>query len=541
MIALRKRIERPFSEMKAKEKILWFMFLRGMVTTLLLAITLIYQIKDTTIIEPQDLLPIYSLIGLTFLVNIFFTLMIDRFKSLGLFVISQIAYDILFTTALIFITGTQEAVFTFLYLFTITFSSILFFRTGALYTAAFASICFSTLLILDPIPNSEKHLLTLLFNNVAFFLVALLSGYLSEQFQQFRSKLKEEQESIRELEDLNKTIINNMTSGLLTTDLKNQIIYFNPAAEKMTGLSLSYIYKKNIFFVFPELKKHWIKPVGTNNKKATTRQSFQFKTSDDKNLTLGFSASRLQGADGTDIGHIVIFEDLTKILEMEQHLRRTDRLAAVGKLAAGIAHEIRNPLASVSGSIELLSREAHVNEEDKRLMNIVLKETDRLNRLVNEFLDYVRPTELSKESFDIHRVIDDTILAISLDKSFRTRSKIEFHPCQRQLMIQGNKEKIKQVLWNFLINAHQAMPKGGTITIKTDIVDGQLRIDIADEGIGMSEETVQKIFDPFFTTKQKGTGLGLSMVHKIIEAHQGRIRVSTKQGEGTTFSVVLPL
>ena len=195
------------------------------VTKLFLAITLIYQIKDTTVILPQDLLPVYALIGLTYMVTILCSLLINKVKNLTTFVISQIAYDILFITALIFITGTQQAVFTFLYLFTIAFAAALFMKTGALYTAAFASICFSALLILDPIPNSEKHLLTLFFNNVAFFLVALLAGYLSEQFRQYRLKLTEEQQSVRELEDINKTIINNMTSGLLTTVLKHQIFY----------------------------------------------------------------------------------------------------------------------------------------------------------------------------------------------------------------------------------------------------------------------------------------------------------------------------
>ena len=189
---------------QAKENTLWFMFLRSVVTTFLLIMTLIYQIKDSHIIGPQDLFPIYSLLSFTYLITIICALLIPKVKNINTFIQFQIIYDVLFTTSLIYIAGTQEAIFTFLYLFTIAFASILFLRTGALYTAAFASICFSTLLILDPIEHREKHLMTLFFNNIAFFLVAILSGYLSQQFREFKTKLKEEEANVKELEDLNK-------------------------------------------------------------------------------------------------------------------------------------------------------------------------------------------------------------------------------------------------------------------------------------------------------------------------------------------------
>jgi len=535
---LRKSIDK-----ETQDKTLWFMFLRALVTTLLLAITLIYQIKDTTVILPQDLLPVYALIGLTYMVTILCAMVINKVKNLTTFVMSQIAYDILFITALIFITGTQQAVFTFLYLFTIAFAAALFMKTGALYTAAFASICFSALLILDPIPNSEKHLLTLFFNNVAFFLVALLAGYLSEQFRQYRLKLTEEQQSVRELEDINKTIINNMTSGLLTTDLKHQIIYFNRAAEKITGLSLSNIYKKNIFEVFPGLKQHWLQRASSQPQDLASRRSFKFKKSPQEELTMGFSLSPLHDANHVRAGHILIFEDLTKFLEMEQHLRRSDRLAAVGKLAAGIAHEIRNPLASVSGSIQVLSHDLKVKDENKKLMDIILKETDRLNILVNEFLDYVRPSELKMEIFDLNPCIADTLLAISMNKDIRKNIQTIFKPEIKPLLVRGNKEKLKQVFWNLLINAHQAMKhkSDGTLKIHTTVKENQAFIEISDTGEGMSEEVVHKIFDPFFTTKEKGTGLGLSVVHKIIESHKGRIVVNAAVGKGSTFTIALPL
>ncbi|HBQ20718.1 MAG: hypothetical protein A2Z91_06990 [Deltaproteobacteria bacterium GWA2_38_16] len=540
LLAKNIQLKSVLPQLKAKENTLWFMFLRAVVNTLLLTITLIYQIKDSSVIRPQDLLPIYSLIGFTYFITIAGTLLMPKIKDLTYFISSQIAYDVLFITALIYITGTQEAVFTFLYLFTIAFSSILYLKTGSLYTAAFSSICFSTLLILDPIENREKHLMTLFFNNVAFFLVALLSGYLSDQFKTFRMRLKEEEESVKELEDLNKIIIDNMTSGLLTTDLQNNIIYFNQAAEKITGLHFSTIYKKNIFDIFPDLKKHWIKKA-PSKKEVPVRKIFHFKNASTIELTLGFALSDLKDAYNQKCGNILIFEDLTKTIEMEQHVQRTDKLAAIGKLAAGIAHEIRNPLASVSGSIEMLSREIEVKDENKKLMNIILKETDRLNSLVNEFLDYVRPSEKKQTLFKINHIIEDTLMAFSMDKQASKHIEMKFTPENKNLEIKGDKEKIKQIFWNLFLNAAQAMPEGGKINIRSYAQDEQLYIDIEDTGEGIDEENIKKIFDPFFTTKPKGTGLGLSMVHKIIEAHQGRISVNSKVGKGTTFTLIFPL
>ncbi len=528
--------------LQAKENILWFMFLRTVVTTFLLIMTLIYQIKDSHIISPQDVFPIYSLIGFTYFITIACALLMPKIKNITAFIQSQIVYDILFITSLIYISGTQEAIFTFLYLFTIAFSSILFLRTGALYTAAFASICFSTLLILDPIENREKHLMTLFFNNVAFFLVAILSGYLSQQFKDFKTKLKEEEATVKELEGLNKTIINNMTSGLLTSDLQNNIIYFNQAAEKITGLYFSDIYKKNVFNIFPDLKRHWIQTASSQTKKEMPiRKIFNFKKQSTQELTLGFSLSVLKDAQNQKCGNILIFEDLTKIMEMEQHLQRTDKLAAVGKLAAGIAHEIRNPLASVSGSIEMLSRELHVQDEDKKLMNIILKETDRLNHLVNEFLDYVKPTDRTQEMFKISPAIEETLTAFSMNKTATKNINLQFSPQNKNIQIKGDKEKMKQVFWNLLLNAAQAMPEGGKVSIRSSQEEDQLKIEIQDTGQGIPEEDIKKIFDPFFTTKPKGTGLGLSLVHKIIESHHGQIFVTSKVGKGTTFTILLPL
>lgn len=511
-----------------------------MVTSLLLVITLIYQIKESPVIRPRDLFPIYSLIGFTYFITILFTQIIDRIKNLTTFITSQIAYDILFTTALIYITGTQEAVFTFLYLFTIGFASFLFYRTGALYAAAFSSICFSTLLILNPIPQSEKHLLTLIFNNIAFFLVAFLTSYIAGQFREFGVKLKKEQESILELEDLNKTIIDNMKSGLLTTDLQYKIIYLNHAGELITGYSLNKIYKKNAFEIFPDLRKLWFKKLSGHKKEAPFRQNFTFKKSLDEELTLGFSLSPLRDANQAHCGYILLFEDLTKIIQMEQHLLRSDKLAAVGKLAAGIAHEIRNPLASICGSIEVLSRELQVQNENKKLMDIVLKETERLNHLVNEFLDYVKPTDISKKSFDLYETLEETLNAISLDQSISKNVNVAFQPAGEKCEIHGNKEKIKQVFWNLLLNAHQAMPGGGTLEIRVSPKEDKAQIEISDTGPGIPEEIINKIFDPFFTTRAKGTGLGLSLVHKIIEAHEGQIFVHSKKGKGTTFTILLP-
>jgi two-component system sensor histidine kinase PilS (NtrC family) len=257
------------------------------------------------------------------------------------------------------------------------------------------------------------------------------------------------------------------------------------------------------------------------------------------------TASLLKDDANTVRGIILTFQDITKMVEMEEHIRRQERLATVGSLAAGIAHEIRNPLASLSGSIQLLQGDLELKGDDKRLMDIVVHETDRLNSIITDFLEYARPKNTQAERIALGPAVDETIILLKNSKTFNQNIMITCDIDPR-VRLDGDAQRMRQVFWNLLINACQAMPDGGAITISAAVsppVDGRAwsQIIITDTGLGIARELRDKIFDPFFTTKTGGTGLGLAIVYRIVEDHGGTIFVDSEAGKGTRFTIRLPL
>jgi signal transduction histidine kinase len=233
---------------------------------------------------------------------------------------------------------------------------------------------------------------------------------------------------------------------------------------------------------------------------------------------------------------------------MEEELKRADRLAAIGGLAAGLAHEIRNPLASISGSIEILKEERGNNPQKLRLMDIVLREVSRLNSLVEDFLLFARPSFPRKERIHLNRVVEEIIKMFTNNPDYSSGVKIT-NESKDDLFIQGDAQQIKQVFWNLIINAAQAMPSGGEVRVELrknsslPLFPGlsQGEIMISDTGMGIKEEDMGRIFDPFFSTKEDGTGLGLSIVHRIVEGHGGKVTVRSQLGQGTSFTLCFPV
>jgi two-component system sensor histidine kinase PilS (NtrC family) len=265
--------------------------------------------------------------------------------------------------------------------------------------------------------------------------------------------------------------------------------------------------------------------------------------------------SELAGLLHSEEGRVLLFQDVTQMLHLEEKLKQSEKLAAVGQLAAGIAHEIRNPLAGMSASIEMLRsslpREA-VAGENQKLMDIALREIDRLNHLISEFLDYVKPQQWKKEPVELSKLLADILLALrhpekpgkihSLKGGISVRTDIELKENYTpSVLARANPEKLKQVVWNLVINAIQSMDKQGSIEVGCERVgNGQVKFWVRDQGQGMDEKTLSHLYEPFFTTKEKGTGLGLATAYKIVESFQGEIRVQSVKGQGTYFEVFLP-
>lgn len=277
------------------------------------------------------------------------------------------------------------------------------------------------------------------------------------------------------------------------------------------------------------------------------RGEFEFIAKMGRKLTIGFSSVPLMLKDSDAAGILLNFQDVTQVRRMEESLKKSDRLAAIGELSARIAHEIRNPLAAISGATQLIAQGGAVSDPDRRLFDIVLRETDRLNGLISDFLAYARPNQPEPRPVDFRALVAELAALVTSDERFEgvvIDNRVDNH--FRPLL---DPDQFRQVLWNLMGNAAGAMPGGGTITVEAGQSDeirgsGQRRItyhiSVADTGLGMDETTAARIFEPFFTTKSTGTGLGLATVHRIVEAHGGRIAVESMPGKGTMFVIFLP-
>jgi len=479
--------------------------------------------------------------------------LLQKSKNLSFLAYLQISGDILLVTFFIYLTGGIDSGFSPLYHLTIISASIVLYRRGGYLSASLSSILYggmldmqyyNTLGLVRSVNFTGMQVLYQVFINIlSFYIVALLSGYLSDRLRKTRQELHAKSMDYEDLRTMQDQILKSVRSGILTMDLEGKMTSCNPAAEYITG------------YGYEELKSRWQDIFGKSirglfgHTSDLMERPFRFDgpivKKDGGTAILGTSVSLLKDEKNVIHGIILSFQDITKLVEMEEKVRRQEQLAVVGSLAAGIAHEIRNPLASLSGSIQVLQGELDLKGDDKHLMDIVVRETDRLNTIISEFLEYARPQTAQAEEIKLLPVLDETITLLKNSRDFRVDIAIR-EDVDPQVVIKGDAKRMRQVFWNLLINACQAMPGGGEITVSTRSVSrsgrdsGWCEIVIQDTGDGISQEYLDKIFDPFFTTKTGGTGLGLAIVYRIIEDHGGIIDVESEAGRGTTFRIRLP-
>jgi len=548
-------------------KIKWLMIFRIVLVTILLGSAIILQLnipKSRTL----DFLYIFIILSYTF--TAITMSWIKRVKRLAQYAYLQIFFDILFETGIVYITGGVESIFTFTYIATIISAGILLFRQGAFLAASISTIFYGVLIDLQfyrilPMPMSMQFPYTpvdasvmyynIFLNACAFYLVAFLSGYLSESLKKTRQRLQQTSHDLNELQAFHHNILQSMQSGVLTTDLSGKITSYNRAAEIITGYSLGEVYGKNLDEIFPDLDIQAILIHFPERTELNRRLETDMVTRTGSQVYLGFSLSPFLDNQSKISGLIGIFQDLTELRAMQEQIARTDRLVAIGQLAAGVAHEIRNPLASISGSIQLLRSELTLNPENKTLVEIILRESARLDRILSDFLSYARPRPLTFAKSDIvHDVIFSTLTLLKRDERFaedKFTIQVDSPPNFPKLVC--DVQQLQQVLWNLCLNALQAMPYGGTLRLQTSLetldeweLNTPEKIDVgiitvSDTGEGMDDETLRHIFHPFYTTKASGTGLGLAIAHSIIKNHHGIIRVRSLPHQGAKFEIILPL
>lgn len=539
-------------------KIKWLMFVRVAAVTLFLGSFLFLGIRYK---EGPLLIPtFYFLIATTYLFTLIYAIL-SRLVSLKTSTYIQIFGDIILITILISATDGIESPFVFLYLFSIIPASIMLYRAGGLAAASAASIFYGVIVdlqyynFLPSLPETtlptKTFFYVLALHIVAFYAVAYLSSSAVETLRSMREELREKDSDLVELQAFNANVAQCMSTGLLTTDEQGRITSFNRAAEEITGCRWEEVRGRGYLDILPVKE---VEDMLNNVESILPIYRFESESlrKDGTLITLGINVSHLKDENGHSRGIIGIFQDLTKIKEMEREVKKREKMAMIGELAAGMAHEIRNPLASLSGSMQILKQELSLKEDHARLMEIALREMDRLNTTITEFLIYAKPVPPQKRPMSINDLLLDTINLLENSencKGFNIAIQTDFK--EEGMISHVDPHQISQVFWNLSLNAVQAMPDGGVLTIssrKSGIrrLEGVLKktdwieIIFRDTGKGIDEEIIDKIFVPFFTTKEGGTGLGLSIVHRIVEEHGGRIYVKSKAGRGTQFTLYLP-
>jgi two-component system sensor histidine kinase PilS (NtrC family) len=542
---------------------------RMIILTLLLTITLVFQVSENKIFFVPMTNTFYYFIGLFYLVTIFYALLLKKIKDLYRFAFSQIIIDQFFITVLIYFTGGKESFFPITYTFTIIASSTIFYRRGALFSASLSSFLYGLLLLLqlyrwiNPlgqpyIYEASQIFYSLIIYMATFYIVAFLSSAISEELKKNKRELIQKQVDYNQLETFNRNIIQSLDSGLLTIDLNGNINFLNRTGEKILNRTEESLKDTSIYHLFPKISEMLEQVKRKTPAFFPDYQRYEtLLTNDDgKKVHLGFSISPLTDPEESLIGHTLIFQDITKFREMEEQMKRVDKMAAIGLLAAGMAHEIRNPLASLSGSVQMLKTDLNLDDHQQHLMEITLREAERLNALITDFLLFAQPPQTHKILTPIKSVVEETIDLFIHSPSYHDGIRILRPNGQEKIRASIDPDQMKQVFWNLFINAAQSISNGGKIQVRlgkgkapvdTNLpLSSQLKskewikISVADSGNGIALEEKEKIFEPFFTTKENGTGLGLSIVHKIVENHKGSIKVESEVGRGSTFTIFLP-
>jgi two-component system sensor histidine kinase PilS (NtrC family) len=466
----------------------------------------------------------------------------------------QFLADVLLVSWLVWATGNVRSPYAALYIVVISIASLFVGPRGVVITSIGSAAAFNTCALLalsgigpfaalgvtgESIANTIQYVG---LSDVSFLVVGLLAAKLADRQMRSDVQLAAATRSLADLRALHERIVESIRSGVITTDLLGRIYTFNAAAEEITGYKPAEVHGHDASIFFGDMTRQI---TASMNAAATGKVSPRFQadclTPNGLALRLGFSIAPLFAEPGETSGMVITFQDLTDIRALEETSRRQDRMAAVGRLAASIAHEIRNPLAAMRGSIQMLRSEMDGDTEQVQLMEIILRESDRLNKIVADYLNYARPRPAELKDVDISALVAETFKLLRNSAEIGDGHTLKEELPSRPAIVSGDPEQLKQVCWNITRNALKAMPEGGTFRISlTDVDDNRWRLSFTDTGCGMSPEQVERLFEPF-TSTTGGTGLGLSIVYQIIRDHSGTINVRSRQGEGTTITIELPV
>jgi two-component system sensor histidine kinase PilS (NtrC family) len=529
---------------------------RVVLVTLLMGSAILIQISRPGAF-PVD--PFFSLIGLTYALSVFYLATLGFAERHPWLVDFQFGADAMLVSAFIHVTGGITSNFSSLYLLPIIAASMIRYRRIAIQLAALSAVMYLALVAMQYInldfplarrfspavelPTIRVAQYTVAINLGGFIAVALLAGSLADSLRSAGARLEDASHHLRDLRAFNEYVINSLLSGLLTTDDEGRILTFNRTASTIIDVPAAQVIGRNVVDVMqlPE-------PVRARMASLTTGTSLkvdcQHRTGNGRVIDVGLTASTLAFPEG-GTGYVWSFQDVTDVRRLEREARLRQRLAAVGEMAAGIAHEIRNPLASMSGSIQVLRQELPLSEDQAQLMDIVLRESERLNDTIKSFLAYARPQRSALSRLDVRRVLQDTAILLRNSAEVRSDHVIDAEVPAEPVWLEADENQIRQIVWNLATNGLRAMSKGGHLRLaitseQAPEGDEWVVLAVQDEGCGIAAEDLDGIFQPFRSSFERGTGLGLAIVHRVVTDYNGTVQVSSEVGVGTIMSVRLP-
>ena len=540
------------SSMNLRSRLSTLIAVRVVVGTVLLGSAILVQLS-----RPGSFLidPFFFLIGLTYLLSVVYIATLRYVDDNPWLVDLQLTVDAAVVSAFIYVTGGIKSDFASLYLLPILAASTLRYRRGAMQVASVSAVLYLIIVLSQyttlesfptwklsadssmPGPRFAQYVLaTNLFGVLA---VGSLAGALADRLRSTGTRLATASETIEDLRAFNEHVINSLVSGLVTADADCRILTFNRAASAITGVPVAQAVGRNANGVLG-LPSHFVNRLSTLGRARSQRGDFAVRTEDGRDIELGVTAARLSFPDGRT-GYLFTFQDVTDVKRLERESGMRQRLAAVGEMAAGIAHEIRNPLASMSGSLQVLRAELPLDSDQEQLMDIVLRESDRLNDTIRSFLAYARPQRATITRFDLAQLVSDTARLLRNGADVRDHHAVDVDVPPDPVWLEFDENQMRQIVWNLASNGLRAMNTGGRLCLAVEPSNGEtVALRVEDQGCGIERDEIERIFQPFRSSFDKGTGLGLATVHRIVTDARGTIHVSSRVGEGTTMRVVLP-
>jgi two-component system, NtrC family, sensor histidine kinase PilS len=543
---------------EVRERLSWVIKIRFVIITFVFAIDYAIRVVVPTPGNLASIKYVGIVVVLWYTVSLFFLIYNQVSRDYLLQAYLQLYFDIVIITAVVHVTGDLESHYQSLYLVAIILASVVLPRASVFLVAGVSFVFMGSLLELAYLPSqiypellrsypalgffattsqTQVDLPTLQIRIsvtlFGFFAVAYLASYLAESLRRTGAELRNQRGQVASLQAIYENIVQSMRDGLITTDLDGNVRDLNPAGASILGYKPGDLQGKPISTVFSRIQ--------ADGSGSLPRREIIYKHPGGEPRTLGVSASPLVVSDVGAVGIVYNFQDLTEEKRLEAEYRAKDRMATLGRLSAGIAHEIRNPLASIAGSVRLLRSMAKLDEDEAKLIDIVSNESERLNKLVTDFLAYTPDQRMEFQETDLAKLLEETLILVEHHPMFGEGHRIEKKVPRQPVTAWVDADRVRQIFWNICDNSLKAMPRGGTLTAEIQSAGAQhARVILTDTGVGFTPAQLEKLFEPFQTGFENGTGLGLAIVYQIVEGHRGRIQVDSKPGKGARFIIELP-